>query len=110
VAWDSISDGLVRAASRTFASSRTIIYDTAGASPTDVSGLCIFTEAHSETILDEDEASVQTVAPTLDVRLADLPTPPVEDMLVSINGVAHRIAGFEPDSEGGALLILEEVS
>lgn len=109
MAWDSIADRLVRATTRTFAGSKAITYTPTGGVPVDLSGRSIFTEAHEEQVLDENEVAVQTVKPTLDVRLADLAGPPAENDQVSIAGVLHRVASAELDGEGGCMLILEEI-
>ena len=110
MAWDSIADSLIRATSRAFSSAGTITYTPTGGVAVDLSGRSIFTAAHEEEVLDDNTVAVQTVKPTLDLRLADLPVPPAEDDLVVVRGVAHKVAAIEVDGEGGALVALEELA
>lgn len=111
MAWDDrIADSLIRATSRAFSSSSSVSYTPAGGFPVDLSGRCIFTAAHQEEVLDENEVQVQSVKATLDVRLADLGATPAENDSVSIGTTTYAVAGVEVDGEGGALLILEEAA
>jgi len=109
VNWDAIAGRIVRTTTRLFSGSTAITYTPTGGAPVVLSGRSIFTAAHAEDTVDNGEVSVQTVAPTLDLWLADLAAPPAENDSVTVGGVSYRVANCELDGEGGAFVILEEV-
>lgn len=51
-------------------------------------------------------AGVVTRKPTLILRLADLPSPPLQGDRIEVDGQGFRVAEVRPDGDGGATLPL----
>lgn len=108
--WDEATDSILGATTRAFARRAAVLYTPAGGGPqVDLTGRSIFTAAHAEEALEENEVVVNTVKATLDVKLRDIPVAPTEGDPISVGGVQYTLGTMEPDGEGGALLILDEV-
>lgn len=61
--------------------------------------------------VDAGQAGVASAIPALFVRLADLPTDPMQDdPTITIDGVAYRVVEPKLDGQGGALLHLHKKS
>lgn len=56
------------------------------------------------------EVEISTVAPQLDVKLADLPEAPQRHGVVIVRGATYRIVEEQPDGEGMTKLLLHKVS
>ncbi len=54
--------------------------------------------------------NVTTSSSSAWIRIADLPREPIEDDGFDVDGLSFVIVGFEPDGQGGALLVLERKS
>lgn len=56
------------------------------------------------------EAGVETVAPTVFLRLEDLPIDPeIDDPILTISGVAYRVTERRPAGLGSIMLLLRKV-
>lgn len=72
----------------------------------------IFTAPHTQIDAGEQGNGVSTVAPTVFLTLADLPSDPKTDTegRVTVDGVAYSWHDVQPDGMGGVLLILHRVA
>jgi len=107
VSFDGPAAAALRTTQRALCTTRAVVYAPAGLPTVSLDGRAIFREAHVEQVLAGEEVGVATVGPDLSIALADLPAEPAEGDGVLIAGAPYRVAGFEPDGEGGALLRLE---
>jgi len=84
-----------------------IIYRPASGPPVTVSG--IFDQPYLRAQGDS-EAGVETAAPTVFLRLADLPVDPeFDDPILTINGSNYSVAERRPAGLGAILLALQKV-
>ncbi|OFZ54973.1 MAG: hypothetical protein A2428_03105 [Bdellovibrionales bacterium RIFOXYC1_FULL_54_43] len=101
--WSTLSDGVLSRALNTFGTP--VSYTPNGGDEIQISG--VFSNAH---ILVEVGGVPQSMtAPTLGIRLADLPAKPTKDDQITIKGLNYRITDSQEDGEGGTTLILNQV-
>lgn len=87
-----------------------VIYSPAAGGSFTIRG--VFDEAFKEVQLDNDGAPMTSVSPILGMQPGDLPAPPLKgDHLTLVRtGDLFRVKEVRPDSHGGAILLLNEVS
>ncbi len=60
------------------------------------------------TIRTEDGGGFTDQQPTLGIRLADYPVPPMQSDSFTLNGVAWWVWDVQPDGQGGADLVIKQ--
>jgi len=108
VTWESLRDGVQRAAISAFALSEPATYKAQGGAPQSVR--VIFRDQHSSLDV-ADGASVTTVAPVAHVRLGDLQASPIEgdELYVPGKSATYQVRDPQPDGEGMVKLVLVKI-
>ena len=58
----------------------------------------------------EEEVVFTDQQPTLGIKLADYPVPPKQGDSFVLNGTTWRVWDYQPDGQGGADLVLKDVT
>ncbi len=87
-----------------------VIYKPAIGAPFPING--VFDNAYKESTMSEYGTEIHTYFPQLGVKLSDFPTPPAQgDQLTILStGKTYAVRDPQPDSHGGARLVLNYVS
>lgn len=68
----------------------------------------IFDSAYQVLTGAQGAMAVQSLQPKVSVKLSEFPSPPDEGDRVELRGSVYDVIEFQPDSHGGAILILQK--
>lgn len=102
--WGTMADAIIKAGIRTFGES--VVYTPQLRSPREIRA--IFNAAFQE-VDPQIGVGIGSVAPVIDVRLADLGETPSPGDRVCIRGDHYRVVETQPDGQGATRLILQKL-
>lgn len=105
MSWADMADRVLKASIQAFKTEATYTRDADPGNPISIDG--VFDSAH-QLVDPETGAPVDSTAPSLGIRLADLPEEPEPDDEVEIGEVTYFVDTVEEDGQGGAKLILRK--
>lgn len=107
MSWDTIADLALKATIKAFKSTVSYISAADPGNPISIAGVF---SAPGKEVDPQTGAPVQSVAPKLGIRLADLPVLPDAGDQVLVKGVTYNVFGVDEDGQGGAELTLSRIS
>lgn len=107
MSWSTLADRTLKTAISTFKTQGTYTRAAAPGSPFAIDGVF---DRPDKSVTPGTDAAVQSTEITFGIRLADMPAAPAAGDAVLIGGVNFRVWECRPDGQGGADLVLEDLS
>lgn len=107
--WESMADGVLTTTIKTFKLDLQAVY-TPLASPGTPVSLNVVWDRPNHNVDPQTGAPVHSTGPQAGIRLADLSFAPMAGDMIAIKGVNYQILDFIEDGQGGAELMLKDLS
>lgn len=101
--WDTITDGVMRAATQVFG--ETVTYTPSGGSPVSKQGIF---RSQYETV-DAEGFRILTEQPNLDIRNSDFSPLPAQNDIFTIREIDYQVQTVHNDGDAGSTILLHEV-
>lgn len=102
--WGTMADAIIRAGIRTFG--ETVVYTPQLKAPREIRAIF---NAEFQGVDPNIGVGIGSVAPVIDVRLADISETPSPGDRVCIRGDHYRVVEMQPDGQGAARLLLQKL-